>query len=281
MESGKRSATAEGAALVRALHQVLDGEPRVLDDPIALRLFASQIEHQKVVARLVPFHRRLRANFALRSRYAEDCLAESMGDGLRQYVLLGAGLDTFAYRQPEWAAALRIFEVDHPATQEWKRAKLTAAGVAIPSNVSVVGVDFERDSLSECLAGAGLDSAAPTFFSSLGVTQYLTAESFDASLKFVLSMPRASEIVFSFVTSGADLSPWERMFGAMFAAIAGAGGEPWVTRYDPKQLAEKLATMGFSKVIHLSNEAANDRYFRGRRDGLRASRLEQMMRAIV
>ncbi len=280
MQEGRPSRTAEGAGALRALHQVLD-EPRVLDDPIAARLTGPELDRQKKIARLFPFLSQVRANFAMRSRYAEDCLAESIGNGVRQYVLLGAGLDTFAYRQPVWAGSLRIFEVDHPSTQQWKRAKLADAGVSIPSNVKLVGVDFENVSLGEGLAAAGLDFRVPTFFASLGVTQYLTAESFDVSVKFVLSMPSESEIVFSFVLAASELSLSERIGAAFFATVAAAQGEPWLSRFVPQELAGKLTAMGFSKVFHLTNEAANDRYFRGRRDGLRTSKVEQMMTAIV
>lgn len=281
MEEGRPSATAEGAAIVRALHQTLDAEPRILDDPIAARLVGHEIERHKRMARLFPFGARLRANFVMRSRYAEDCLAESVGNGVRQYVLLGAGLDTFAYRQPAWAGSLRMFEVDHPATQQWKRAKLAAAGIVVPSNVTLVPVDFERISLREGLAAAGLDFRIPTFFSSLGVTQYLSEETLDLSLNLVLSLPASSEIVFSFVLTASAVSLGERLAAVAFASIAAARGEPWLSRFVPEQLAGKLAAMGFSRVLCFSTEAANDRYFRGRRDRLAPSRLEQMMRATV
>ncbi len=282
MEKARPSATAQGAAIVRALHQALDDEPRILDDAIAVRLIGQELERHKRMSRLFgPLGARLRANFAMRSRYAEDCLAESLGNGVGQYVLLGAGLDTFAYRQPAWARSLRIFEVDYPATQNWKRAKLAAAKISIPSNVALVPVDFERISLKEGLAVAELDLKIPTFSSSLGVTQYLTADGFDLALNFVLSLPPASEIVFSFVSAASTLSLVERIGAEAFAAIAAAQGEPWLSRFSPEQLTNKLTSMGFSKVIHFSTDEANARYFRGRRDGLKASKLEQMMRAIV
>ncbi len=281
MERDTPSGTAQGAAILRALHQVLDEEPRILDDPIAARLLGDDFERYKTIVRFFPFAARLRANFVMRSRYAEDCLAESLGNGVGQYVLLGAGLDTFAYRQPAWATSLRIFEVDYPATQNWKRAKLVAAKISIPVNVTLVPVDFERISLKEGLAAAGLDFKVPSFFSSLGVTQYLTADAFDLTLKFVLSLPPGSEIVFSFVLAGIALSLAERVGAAAFAAIGAARGERWLSRFSPEQLADKLTSMGFSKVKHFSTDAANARYFRGRRDGLEPSNVEQMMRAIV
>jgi methyltransferase (TIGR00027 family) len=281
MQEGKPSVTALGAAVVRALHQTLDDEPRILDDPIAARLVGPELKRQQAIVRWFPFGARLRANFVMRSRYAEDCLRESLGKGVRQYVMLGAGLDTFAYRQPGWARELRIFEVDYPATQKWKVDRLAAAGISTPGNVVFAPVDFESITLDAGLSAARFDSRSPAFFSLLGVSQYLSEEALDVSLNFVLSMPRPSEIVFSFVLAPEVLSMGERGVSAMFAAIAAARGERWLTRYVPERLAGKLTAMGFSSVARFSAEEANDRYFRGRRDGMAVSRLEEMMRAIV
>jgi methyltransferase (TIGR00027 family) len=281
MEEGRPSSSAQGAAMVRALHRILDDEPKILDDSIAASLLSAEFDRYKPLLRFFPFSALIRANFIMRSRYAEDCLAESWRDGVGQYVLLGAGLDTFAYRQPEWASSLRIFEVDFPATQKWKRKKLAAANISIPDNVTLVPVDFERISLQEGLGAAGLNFHVPTFFSSLGVTQYLTAGAFDRALKFVLSLPPRSEIVFSFVLAGSALSAAQRVGVAVVAAISSARGEPWLTRFSPEQLVSKLKSMGFSEVKPFSTDAANSRYFQGRRDGLRTSRIEQMMSATV
>jgi len=280
MEKGRPSGTAQGAAIVRALHRILDDDPKILDDSIAARLLGDEFDRYKTLVRFFPFSSLIRANFIMRSRYAEDCLAESLRDGVGQYVLLGAGLDTFAYRQPGWASSLRIFEVDYPATQSWKRGKLAAANIPIPANVALVPVDFERISLQEGLGAAGLDFHVPTFLSSLGVTQYLTANALDRTLKFVLTLPARSEIVFSFVLTGNALSVAQRIGAAVVATIGAARGEPWLTRFSPGQLVSKLKAMGFSEVSYFSTDEANLRYFQGRRDGLRASRIEQVMRAI-
>ena len=270
---------------MRALHQTLDDEPKILDDPISAHLVdqhSDAYSRVKMLDRLPAATRlRLRATFVMRSRYAEDCLAEAVGDGVRQYVLLGAGLDTFAYRQPSWAHSLRIFEVDHPATQRWKRAKLEAVKVQIRDNVTLVPIDFEKVSLKESLAASGLDFGIPTFFSCLGVSMYLTEAALDQTLEFVLSAPAQSEIVFSFVASDAVLPPDDVALAKAFTARFAAMGEPWLSRFRPEQLVVKLTEMGFSKVFHLTPEKANQRYFQNRRDGLNASLLEQMMRATV
>src|SRR5450755_3917709 len=147
MDEERPSLTAEGAAVMRALHQAPSHDPKILSDPISVRLvdplsdfYKSRVdllERLPVLTRL-----RLEATFVMRSRYAEDCLAEAFDNGVRQYVLLGAGLDTFAYRQPSWAKSLRIFEVDHPTTQRWKRRRLAEARASVPLNVSFIPGDF-------------------------------------------------------------------------------------------------------------------------------------------
>jgi methyltransferase (TIGR00027 family) len=286
MEEERPSLTAEGAAVMRVLHQQQDDEPKILEDPVSQRLvdpnsdfYRSRLE---LLERLpAPTRQRLKATFVMRSRYAEDCLAEAAGRGLRQYVILGAGLDTFAYRQPPWAHALRIFEIDHPATQQWKRRLLTQTGIAVPDNVRMVAVNFENASLANALPHSGLDFGAAIFFSMLGVSQYLTETVFDQTLDTVLTAAPGSEIVFSFVTSDEVLPPDDaalvRAFLAQFAAI----GEPWLLRIAPEQLAAKLRAKGFSKVFHLTPDLANARYFQNRRDCLNAAFIEQMISATV
>jgi methyltransferase (TIGR00027 family) len=196
-------------------------------------------------------------------------LAKQLGN-VSQACLLGAGLDTFAYRQPHWAGSLRVFEVDHPATQQWKRRHLADAGIILPDNVSFVPVDFEKVSLATALPQAGVDLRAATFFSMLGVSQYLTEIAFDQTLEFILSMPRLSELVFSFVATDDFLSPDDvalvNAFVAQFAAIE----EPWRLRFLLEQLIDKLTTMGFSTILHLTPEEANQRYFQNRHNGLNA-----------
>src|SRR5271168_1087136 len=175
MQEGKFSRTARRVAIRRAAHQLLD-HPRVLDDPLALRIIGLEAAEE---LRTNPkehhaFARAFRAFMAARSRYAEDELARAVAHGVRQYVVLGAGLDTFAYRNPH--AGLRVFEVDHPATQAWKREQLQAGEIAIPASLTFVPIDFERQTLAAGLDQAGFDTRAAAFFSWLGVTPYLTRE---------------------------------------------------------------------------------------------------------
>src|SRR5579864_5915359 len=254
---------------MRAIHQTIDDEPKILDDPISPRLVDEQSEAYRArldfLARLSEATRlRFRSIFPMRSRFAEDCLAEAFQTGVRQYVLLGAGLDTFAYRQPSWAAALHIFEVDHPATQRWKRERLTAAGIAIPDNVTFVPVDFEQVALPTALSRTGFDSSGSTFFSMLAVSQYLTQAALDETWGFVLRMPARSEIVFSFTPQDRALPPDELELVRELVARFAATREPWLSRFLPEQLVARLTAMGFSRVFHLTPAAANARYFRNR-----------------
>jgi methyltransferase (TIGR00027 family) len=282
MDEERRSVTAESAAVMRALHQKVDGEPKVLDDPISVRLVDPHSDFYRarveLLERLPALTRlRLKATFVMRSRFTEDCLQGSFSDGLRQYVLLGAGLDTFAYRQPSWANALQIFEVDHPATQRWKRRCLVEAGISVPGNIHFVPIDFEKTTLATALSQAGLDFSSATFFSMLGVSQYLTEAALDETLRLVRSAPARSELVFSFIASDAVLPADDVTLVNALAARNAAIGEPWLLRFLPEQLVVKLTAMGFSEVFHLTPEKANLRYFQNRQDGLSASLMEQMI----
>jgi methyltransferase (TIGR00027 family) len=286
VEHKGRSVTAEGVAIQRALHQTLDAAPKILDDPIAPLLLdldsgSSKASIAGIESMTRPVKSPFRAVFIMRSRYTEDCLAESLVRGVRQYVILGAGLDTFAYRQPAWGNSLRIYEVDHPATQEWKRERLEGAKVSIPGNLIFAPIDFETTSLREGLSTAGFDSCTPSFFSLLGVSQYLTAEAVESIFGFVRSLPQGTELVFEFIVPD-DLMPADEasVFGAI-ASFAADRGEPWLTRLRPEELKSRLTALGFSQVYHLSPQAANERYFQGRRDELAAWSGAQMMRAIV
>lgn len=282
MEQAERSRTIEIPAIMRALHQTLDDDPKILSDPIAHRLIDLDDNQQWLVPLLNhSFAKQWRAGFALRARYAEDCLAEIVHRGARQYVILGAGLDSFAYRQPPWASSLRIYEVDHPITQQWKRDRLRAAAIAIPSNLIFVPIDFERATIPDAFRATGFSFASHTFCSWMGVTQYLTPEALESTFRFVLSLTPSSEIVLSFILPQEELSGVEAEALAIAARRAAEVGEPWVARFGAGELAAKLRLMGFSQIVHLTPEEAGWRYFRDRRDGLRERRGEQLMRAIV
>ena len=260
------SKTALGVAALRVAHQLIDDAPRILDDPIAARILPAPMlarlhAHPEELRR--EGARRLRSHVVLRSRFAEDQLAEAVARGVRQYVILGAGLDTFAYRQPPWAAELRIFEVDQPASQALKVDLLRQAGIAAPANLVFASVDFETEVLRDRLCHAGFDDHAPTFLSWLGVTMYLAERAIDDVLRYVGSLPAGSELVFTFAANEGDDPRASRL-----AAAAAAVGEPWRTVFTVDELAKKLHDVGFSEVRFLMPEEATRRYFMHRTDGL-------------
>jgi methyltransferase (TIGR00027 family) len=284
MKENTASGTAMSVAKVRAAHQLIDDEPRILSDPVALRLIGQEaIEVIRADANLRSNARfaAFRAHIVMRNRYAEDCLSTAVERGVSQYVLLGAGYDTFAYRQPPWAAGLRIFEVDHPVTQATKRELLASCGVAVPANLSFAPVNFESESLREGLARAGFDFSQATFFSCLGVLVYLDEKSVEELFRFAGSMPPGSEIVFTFSQPDAALDARELEVRAKINATVSEMGEPWRSYFEPGSLRELLLRSGFSEVSFLTPEEADERYFRGRTDALRPPRQVRLGRAVV
>ncbi len=265
MHNARPSRTAQRVALRRAAHQVLD-HPRVFEDPLAIPILGGEAETPRSVE--PPYSRALRAFIAVRSRYAEDHLAAAVGRGVRQYVVLGAGLDTFAYRNPFQSAGLRVFEVDHPATQEWKRAQLGAAGIAIPAGMTFAAVDFERQSLEEGLRMAGFQTQQPAVFSWLGVTPYLSRAAFDGTIQFIARMPSGSCVVFDYAAERSLLSPSQQQALDALAARVARAGEPFRLFFDPAELVRDLERLGFSNIEDLAGEQINARYFAGRSDGL-------------
>lgn len=282
MEAQKASKTAALTAMLRAAHQLVDDEPRIVDDPIAIGL-VDDATREHIAARpaalLSPGLMIPRAAVLLRSRYAEDLLTQAVAQGVVQFVILGAGLDTFAFRQPAFARRLQIYEVDHPATQAWKRERLAAAGVAVPDNLHWAPIDFEQKTLVAGLRDAGFDASRPAFFSWLGVTQYLTLPAIDATLKVVAGLPSPSTIVLSFMLPDVDLPSEEAAAARAVAEDAARTGEPWVTRISPQDLAVRLSQLGFREVVHLTPREANARYFAGRRDGLHSPHVAQLISA--
>ncbi len=281
MDEGRPSLTAWGAAMHRAAHQILD-DPKILDDPIALRIIGRASDFRlRLYLKQLQKGRLLRASIVMRSRYTEDELAQAIQRGIRQYVILGAGLDTFPYRNPYPESLLHVYEVDHPATQAWKRARLHEAGIAIPDSLTFAPVDFEKQTLADGLNRAGFKTDELTFFSLLGVIIYLTKAAAMETLKSVASSPPGSEIVFSYGVPTSSLSEGQRLAREARARRMSAIGEPWLTYFDPPSLASDLRQMGFRQVEDFGPEAANERYFKGRMDGLRVHGSERLMKARV
>lgn len=291
----KESRTALGVAWMRAIHQVMDSKPLVLeDDPIVellgrdyvARACRTQERFQAQGARL------LRSHVVLRSRFTDDRLAQSLSRGVEQFVVLGAGYDTFFARQPEWARTLKIFEIDQPATQDDKLARISSARMTVPDNVVFGSVNFEAESVADGLRRHGVRFDVPTVFSWLGVTMYLTEPAIDATLSTVLSFPKGSEIVLTFASRVTALEQATLAFpareptsvaphGGTVAAMAAAVGEPWLTYYEPDEIERKLRHAGFSDVLLVTPEMANERYFAGRADGLPSPRKTSLLSATV
>ena len=270
MLEDKPSRTAHRVALRRAGHQLWDN-PRVFDDPVALKIIGRNAAAELQTGRTdFAQGRYLRAFLVARSRFAEEHLAAAVARGVEQYVVLGAGLDTFAYRNP--FEKLQVFEVDYPATQAWKRKLLEAEGIAIPAMLTFAPVDFEEDTLATGLAHAGFKADEPAFFSWLGVTPYLAEETVLGTLRWIAASCKQNGVAFDYAVPRASLSFLNRVAFAALAARVAAAGEPFVGFFDPKKLAHELRTMGFRQIEDLDGDEINARYFAGRSDGLQVAR---------
>jgi methyltransferase (TIGR00027 family) len=270
MQEGQGSRTADRVAERRAAHHVRD-RPLVFDDPIALRIIRPDVAQELrtnpaavETSIIAPY---LRAFFVMRSRFAEDALADSVAAGVRQYVILGAGFDTFAYRNP--FPELRVFEVDHPDTQAIKRQRLVSGGVEIPVSVTFVPVDFMTMKLDDALRRAGFDAEAPAFFSWLGVVPYLERPAIDATFRFIASLPAKSAVAFDYAVPPESLGWVARLIFWRMAKRVAALGEPWKTFLDPQTLARDLRGLGFTSAEDFGADVLNARYFAGRTDKLR------------
>ena len=248
MIEGRASETALRAARCRARHQVWD-QPRVLDDPLAVRILGDegrQLESSEVANR--GLESSMRGGIVARSRLCEDALAEAVARGVRQYVIVGAGLDTFAYRNPFAALGLRVFEVDHPATQAFKRQRLAEAGIAVPAGVSYVAADLTQQSLADALADAGLDTGQPVFFAWLGVLYYLPLGHVETTLRYMASAAPGSTVVFDCWHQPHPLDLAGRLLLRVLGRRYAKLGEPWVTFAPIRGLQPWLASLGFSQV---------------------------------
>jgi methyltransferase (TIGR00027 family) len=273
MREGSGSRTAERVAVRRAAHQLLD-MPRVLDDPLALSILASE-ERDELLAdprkyNRNPIGRALRAFLAVRSRFAEDALASAMARGVTQYVILGAGFDTSAYRPPcSSTPSLRAFEVDHPDTQAVKRRRLAAAEIGVPPNLTFIAADLSQVPLRDALRDGGLDLGAPAFVSWLGVIPYLTLDAITATLTVLGALPQGTEIVFDYGIPPSELNLVARMIYKQFADRVAAAGEPWITYFKPGDLRALLLRCGFTRIDDFDDGSLTSRFLANRGDGLR------------
>jgi methyltransferase (TIGR00027 family) len=279
MAEREASKTAIGVALMRAVHQLHDGLPRILDDPVVMRLLSPETQSrvkEGSTGHREPRSMSLRAHVLLRSRFAEERLREAVGRGVRQFVLLGAGLDTFAFRQPPWAAPLSIYEVDHPASQEVKRSRLASAGIAMPANLTFAPIDFEHDTLEAGLVRAGFDPKAPAFVSCLGVLVYLTGEAIADLFAFIARLPAGSECVFTFGGTRGPDEPGRPSLATMAAAL----GEPWQSSMEFEDVIAVLARAGLPEPTKPTAEQMSG-YLGERTDGLMQPKRDRIASVVV
>jgi methyltransferase (TIGR00027 family) len=273
MQDDRPSHTAFRAALSRARHQLLDAPP-VFHDPVALRIIGPAAADALARAGARGdnlFLRGIRAGLVARSRIAEDALHQAVKAGASQYVVLGAGLDTFAQRNPYGAGTLQVFEVDHPATQAWKRRLLQEAGLPGEQEALCwVPMNFERDSLATALRNAGFRPDRPAFFSWLGVTMYLPPAATLATLREIAGLAQAGGgIVFDMLDHPSRLPVWRRLLLRALRRRFQRMGEPWLGFFVPEALHAEMAAMGYEDICRHDAEAVNARFFAAHRPGLR------------
>lgn len=257
MQAGQPSRTAWAAAAHRAAHQILE-QGRIFCDPLAVRILGQDGETVAREAAEHPSRRRMRLFIAVRTRFAEDALAAAVERGVRQLVVLGAGLDTYAYRSP-FGERLRMFEVDHPSTQAWKRGRLAEAGIALPGWLTFAPVDFERESLAEGLEGAGFDREAPSFFTWLGVVPYLTEEAIDRTLDYVSSI-QGSAVVFDYMEPPEGFSEELRQIEKERTEQLKKIGERSVSRFEPAGMGAILRSHGFCAIEDIDYDEIASRF---------------------
>ena len=268
MQTGQPSRTALGAARHRAPHQVLECGC-VFSDPLALRILGQDEEAALLKAERDPARRPLRLFIAVRSRLAEEALQAAFAQGVRQLVVLGAGLDTYAYRNP-LGDGLRIFEVDHPSTQAWKRQRLSEAAIPVPPNLTFAPVDFETEALPEGLARAGFDPRKPTFITWLGVVPYLSEAAVLSTLGFIAGLPGGAHVVFDYGNPSAPVAYQDAYATGRedLARHVAAVGESFRSHFETDDLHTKLRSLGFQTIEDLGPAAIRDRFFAGKGSSL-------------
>lgn len=317
MQNGRFSETAKISALMRAAHRLLDRPPWIFDDTWAARFagygsdtelraaidtFQEGLTRFAAVQLATPEHaasrsvtsgssalalaahwiRVSRSGVALRGRYTEDELLKAVRRGVGQYVILGAGLDSFAYRRPRLAASLQVFEVDHPDTQEHKRARLEQLQIQLPAHLTLVPMNFQtQPSIVAALRDTRFDPTRPTFFSFLGVSWYLSDETLDRTLREVASAAIGSEIVLDYLLPEHLLGAEDQTVLRMLSVMAASHGEPGGTCFEPAQMTRRLEELGFTHATDFGADEANARYCGQRSDGLRISELLHLAKASV
>jgi methyltransferase (TIGR00027 family) len=272
--------TAVRVALWRALHVQVDPPPHVLEDEIGLQLAAPGEGWRRRPDMDPRSTSRARASVVARSRFIEDLVAEQAGRGVTQYVILGAGLDSFAQRRADIGSRLRVFEVDQPYAQAWKRQRLVELGFGIPEWLRFVPVDFETDrQWWNRLADAGFDSGQPAVVSSTGVAMYLSRVATLEMMRHIAFLARRSTLVVTFQLPLELVDPEERPTRRATERGARAAGTPFVSFFAPREMLALAREAGFREAQHVSAADLTRRYFDGRPDGLRPSSSEELLAA--
>ena len=275
--------SARTAAAARAAHRIVDQPPVIFADTVALGLLGGEADD------LVGYHRAHGAHAVLagarcqvvcRSRYTEDALAAAIAAGMRQYVILGAGLDSFAYRSG-LSGRVRIFEVDQQATQSDKRARLAAARIHEPDNVVFVPTDFETAPLAGELVRAGFDSSEPAFVSWLGVTMYLTQEALGLTLAELGTLAPGSQVIVDYMLPAALRDEAGNTYVELVAPSSAEQGEPWLTFLSPQQMSGLLLSHGLTPLRHVAQRDIGDKGTWNRSDALRPAQLSLIAHATI
>ena len=279
------SRTALTAAAARAAHPLVDAPPFVHVDPLAAVLLGDAAEE------LIAYHRRhgdhpvlagARAQVVCRSRFTEDRVTAAAARGVDQYVVLAAGLDSFAYRRPADLSPLTVFEVDRPPTPQWKRERLAAAGVTVSDDVRNVPVDLAADDVVRHLADHGLDLARPAVVSWLGGTMYLTRDAVGRTLTALAGLAPGTEVIFDYLVPARLQDDAGRLYAEAVAPMAAEQGEPWLGLLAPTEVVELIIAAGLDALTDVDQRGAvPDALWTGRRDSLRPGRLQRLVVAQV
>lgn len=272
--------TAIRVALWRAIHVQVDPPPHVLEDEIGLKLAAPDEGWQKRPDMDPQFTRIFRASIVARARFIEDLAVEQANRGVRQYVLLGAGLDTFAQRRPQTASGLKVFEVDQPSHQAWKRQRLTELGYGVPDWHKLVPVNFEaKENWLDRLAAEGFDANKPAVVASTGVTMYLTKDAVLESLRQIASLAPGSTLAMTYLLPMELADPEERPGREIAERGAKASGTPFISFFTPEEMVALARKAGFKTAQAVPSTALAQRYFANRHDGLKPPKSEEFLLA--
>ncbi|HYZ66554.1 MAG TPA: class I SAM-dependent methyltransferase [Mycobacterium sp.] len=269
--------TAVRTALWRALHLEVDAPPHVIEDLVGLQLAAPDPDWRQRPDMNEYATPGVRASIVARARFIEDLVVEQADNGVGQYVLLGAGLDSFAQRRPEIASRIRVFEVDQPGPQAWKRQRLVELGFGVPEWLRLVPVDFETTSWWDGLLANGFDAGKPAVVASLGVSMYLTREATAMTLRQAAALAPGSTVVMTFIQPVELVAPEEQAMLRATDAAARAAGTPFINYYAPDEILAMARDAGFATTRHVKAEHYTQRYFADRADGLRPFTTEELV----